>query len=130
MFNDPLTLTGITVAGNASLPRINIDSGLGEFNKYDSSLSKKATIKHTSFKPKGALLETSRHTVIIDSIVKRTDATNSLGYVLVPYKCYIVIEHDSNASLAELSEVVANAANFVDPTTDTTNLSRLMNGEV
>ena len=130
MFNDPLPLTGKTSAGDANLPRINIDAGLGEFNKFSSDASKKATIKHSAYKVKGNSLQTERHTMMVEQILKRTDATNSLGYITVPYKAYIVIEHDSNAALGELAEVVANVAKFIDPSSDTTNLSRLMNKEV
>lgn len=129
MFSDPLSLTGNTSGGNSDLPRINIDAGLGEFNKYSTDASKKATIKHTSFKAKGAALATDRHTFIVEQLIKRTDTSSSVGYVMVPYKAYIVIEHDSNAILAELAEIVANCINFVNPA-DTGVLQKLMNKEV
>lgn len=128
MFNDPLVLTGATSAGNVSLPRINIDSGLGEFNKFTTSEARSATIKHTSYKAKG-MLATQRHTVICERVIKRVDATNSNGYINVPYKAYIVIEHDDNAVIGELAEVVANVTNFI-PTDNNTVLSQLMNREV
>lgn len=129
MFNDPLSLAGKTPAGSLTLPRINIDAGLGEFSKFSPDISAKLQVKHSSYKAKGATSATNRHTLLLEKGTRVASAVSSDGYLHIPYKVYMVIEHDSNAILNDLAEVVANVTNFF-PTDSTANLEKLMNGEV